>query len=187
MSDINESILTALRRVIRAVDQYSHRLVQTHGLTGPQALLLKALANAGGTLSAGDLARRISLSQATVTDIVKRLETRGLVLRIRDDQDRRRVMVQLTHGGQAVVETAPPLLQDRFVARLNQLKDWEQHQLLVSLLRIAEMMNAEGIDASPVLTSGPINASPQEVADAYGETAATGADPAADRGAPGSG
>jgi DNA-binding MarR family transcriptional regulator len=151
------------------VDQYSHRLAQTYGLTGPQALLLKAVATAGGTLSAGDLARRISLSQATITDIVKRLESRGLVLRVRDAQDRRRVMVQLTEAGQAAVESAPPLLQDRFVARLTELKDWEQHQLLVSLLRIAEMMNAEGIDASPVLTSGPITASPRDVAEAYGD------------------
>ncbi len=177
MADINESILTALRRVIRAVDQYSHRLVQTHGLTGPQALLLKSLAAAGGAVTAGDLARRISLSQATITDIVKRLESRGLVVRVRDQMDRRRVMVQLTEGGWAVLETAPPLLQDRFVARLNELKDWEQHQLLVSLLRIAEMMNAEDIDASPVLTSGPINASPQDVAGSYasGEGAGGGA------------
>jgi len=43
------------------------------------------------------------------------------------------------------------------------LKDWEKMQLLSSLQRIAEMMNAEDIDASPVLASGSITVSPEAV------------------------
>jgi hypothetical protein len=43
------------------------------------------------------------------------------------------------------------------------LKDWEKMQLLSSLQRIAEMMNAEDIDASPVLASGSIMASVETI------------------------
>ena len=60
-----EQVLVALRRVTRAIDLHSKQLVQTHGLTGPQALLLKELLRAEET-SVGELARRVSLSQATV-------------------------------------------------------------------------------------------------------------------------
>jgi hypothetical protein len=52
--------------------------METHGLAGPQALILKALQ--AGSLSAGELAARVNLSQATVTDILNRLEQRGLVI-----------------------------------------------------------------------------------------------------------
>ena len=48
-----DQILSALRRVMRAVDLHSRQLVQSHGLTGPQALVLKAVRNR--SLSAGAL------------------------------------------------------------------------------------------------------------------------------------
>jgi len=160
-SDIGDQVIVALRRVIRAVDLHSRTLVESHGLTGPQALILKGLE--GGSLSAGELASRVNLSQGTVTDILNRLEKRGLIIRIRDSQDRRRVRIQLTADGQSILEQSPPLLQERFAQRFNNLQDWERTQLLASLQRIAAMMDAEDIDASPVLTSGSVRASAKAV------------------------
>lgn len=146
-------MLVALRRVIRAVDLHSRSLVQSHGLTGPQSLILRDVIGAGG-LTPGELARRVSLSQATVTDIVKRLEARGLLQRARDEVDRRRVLITATADGESLHASAPPLLQETFVRRFGALRDWEQSLLLASVQRIAELMDAEDLDASPVLTSG---------------------------------
>lgn len=162
-SEIGNQILVALRRVIRAIDRHSHRLVRSHGLTGPQALLLKEIA-AAGALSAGVLATRVSLSQATVTDVVKRLEARGLVTRLRDPADRRRVELRLTPQGEATLAGSPPLLQERFVARLAELDDAGQSHLLSALQQIATMMDAEDLDAAPLLASGAIRASAEAVA-----------------------
>ena len=159
--DIGEHVIIALRRVIRAVDLHSRNLAASHGLTGPQALLLKALQH--GKLSAGELASRVSLSQGTVTDILNRLEKRGLIMRLRDTTDRRRVLVEATQRGLAVLEESPPLLQERFIQRFGQLEEWEQTQLLASLQRIASMMDAVDIDASPVLSSGSVRATPEAV------------------------
>ncbi len=159
---ITENILIALRRVIRAIDQHSRNLVQSHGLTGPQALLLTEIVRSGA-MTGSELAKHASLSQATVTDIVKRLENRGLLERTRDTLDKRRQLLKATVQGELLIKQSVPLLQDRFQARLTELKEWEQTQLLASLQRIAEMMNAEDLDAAPMLTSGAINASPQAV------------------------
>ena len=159
--DVGDQVVIALRRVIRAVDLHSRTLVESHGLTGPQAIILKALQS--GSLTAGELATRVSLSQGTVTDILNRLEQRRLITRIRDTADRRRVRVEPTHTGLALLEQSPPLLQERFVERFNNLQDWEQTQLLASLQRIAAMMDAEGIDAAPVLSSGSVRASAKAV------------------------
>lgn len=159
--DISDQVIIALRRVIRAVDLHSRTLVETYGLTGPQALILKALQR--GSLSAGELANRISLSQGTVTDILNRLEQRDLISRVQDTKDRRRVLVQATATGLALLEQSPPLLQERFAQRFNNLQEWEQSQLLSSLQRIAAMMDAEDIDAAPVLSSGSVRASAEAV------------------------
>ncbi len=159
--DIGDQVIVALRRVIRAVDLHSRTLVDTYGLTGPQALLLKALQR--GSLAAGELAAQVSLSQATVTDILNRLEHRDLVKRLRDTGDRRRVLVEATAAGRALLSQSPPLLQERFAQRFMQLQEWEQTLLLSSLQRIATMMDAADIDAAPVLSTGSVRATASAV------------------------
>ena len=159
--DIGGRVIVALRRVIRAVDLHSRTLVESHGLTGPQAFILKALQN--GSLLAGELATQVSLSQGTVTDILNRLEKRGLISRNRDTEDRRRVLVEATDAALSLLAQSPPLLQESFAERFGNLQDWEQTQLLASLQRIAAMMDAEDIDAAPVLSSGSVRATSQAI------------------------
>jgi len=152
-AELCDEVLVSLRRLIRAVDLHSRRLAGEYGLTGPQALLLKAIISRPG-LSAGELARQVSLSQATITDILKRLEQRELVRRERAETDRRKVFVFATEKAEAIIQAAPPLLQDKFVERFERLQDWEQMMLLASLQRVAEMMDADDIDAAPLLAPG---------------------------------
>lgn len=158
--DLCEEIVRALRRVMRAVDLHSRGLVRSHGLTSTQALLLKELLRMGET-SVGELARVIALSPATVTDVLNRLEKRGLVARMRSPVDRRQVLVRATQTTAERLSHSPPLLQERFAEKLLELQEWEQTQLLASLQRLAAMMDAEGLDAAPVL-SGDVLAEPCE-------------------------
>ena len=60
----------------------------------------------------------------------------------------------MTDEGLAILQTAPSLLQDRFWRELLKLQEWEQTQMLATLQRIASMMDAEEIDADPVLAVG---------------------------------
>ena len=143
-------VLITLRRIIRAIDMRSRRLMQQAGFTGPQLLVLQALGQ-HEEMTAGDLAREVNLSQGTVTSILDRLEKRDLIQRIRSHTDRRKVYVTLTGEGKEKLSTAPTLLQERFIERFVELKDWEQNQILASLQRLAEMMDAQDIDAAPVL------------------------------------
>jgi len=161
--DLGDQVLTSLRRVIRAVDLHSRQLVRSHGLTSPQVLVLNTLIRSG-QISSGVVAKKLSLSQATVTDILKRLEKRGLVVRSRSTEDKRRVLVTATEQARETLKGSPPLLQERFLDQFTALADWEQNLLLSSLQRIAAMMDAEHIEAAPVLSSGPVTAS-SEVAE----------------------
>ncbi len=134
----SEEIGSALRRIVRAVDLHSRSLVQSHGLTGPQATLLKALGS--GPVTAGELANKVNLSQGTVTDLLKRLESRGMLQRTRDEADRRRVIVSLSERGREVLRDSLPSVQAPFNELVEQLPQWEQSQLLAALQRVAHMM-----------------------------------------------
>lgn len=151
-----EQVLTSLRRVIRATDLHSRRLAKTSGLTAPQILLLQAIRKMDSA-TIGQLANEVSLSQATVTNILDRMEKRDLVRRERSTIDKRKVHVHLTDRGEEVLIDAPTPLQDYFARQFNDLQEWEQTMIIAALQRVAYMMDAEHIDASPVLDIGTLD------------------------------
>jgi DNA-binding MarR family transcriptional regulator len=137
-------------------------LVQRVGLTGPQLLLLKELAE-GGDRTVGELARAVHLGQATVTGILDRLERKGLVHRRRSTDDRRKVLVSAAPEAPRVLAEAPPMLQEDFERRFALLAEWEQTQILASLQRIASLMEAGEMSAGPFLSTGPLDASSEQI------------------------
>jgi len=153
-----DDVLTALRRVIRATDLHSKHLEKTAGLTAPQLLLLQILqSRASNKVTSGALADEMSLSQATVTTVLDRLEARELVQRQRSSSDKRKVYVTLTEEGARTLKLAPAPLQQYFAQQFQALEDWEQTMILSALQRIAHMMNAQNLDASPVLDVGALD------------------------------
>jgi DNA-binding MarR family transcriptional regulator len=151
----DEELLVALRKIIRAIDMRSRQLSKEFGLTGPQLLILQKVGKENGVM-VREIADDINLSPATVTNILDRMEARELVQRIRSTQDKRKVGVFLTDAGKKALETAPLPLQEHFTNRFNALQDWEQNQMVSTLQRIATMMDAQDVDASPLLEVGSI-------------------------------
>lgn len=150
----DEELLVALRRVIRAIDLRSKQLSKDVGLTGPQLLVLQNIGKMPGIM-VRQIAENINLSPATVTSILDRLEARELVQRVRSTEDKRRVGVFLTPTGETALNSAPLPLQEHFINRFSKLQDWEQSQMVATMQRIASMMDADEIDASPVLDISP--------------------------------
>ncbi len=151
-----EEVLIALRRVIRATDLHSKYLAKTTGLTTPQILLLQTI-HAKGHATIGELANEISLSQATVTTILDRLEKRGLVYRERSKEDKRKVHAHLSQEAIEILKNAPIPLQDHFTRQFDRLQEWEKTMIISALQRLAQMMDAQDIDASPVLDIGKLD------------------------------
>jgi len=159
---LEEQVIAALRRITRAIDLHSRLLLHKNGLTIPQLTALLAILRLQ-PITVGALARDIHLGAATVTGILGRLEKRGLVSRTRGDLDRRSVVVELTYKGAELVVEAPSLLHDRWRRELAKLQEWEQTMILATLQRIASMMDAEDIEAAPVLVPGVVSAIPEDV------------------------
>jgi len=171
---VEEQVIAALRRITRAIDLHSRALLQKHGLTSPQLGALQAIERLQ-PVSVGSLARHIHLSPGTVTGILDRLVKRGLAARERGNLDRRSVVIRLTEDGARLVKDAPSLLQEQFQHELTKLQEWEQTMILSTLQRIASMMDAERIEAAPVLVPGVVSA-PQEDISRYLEKAVVASD-----------
>ncbi|QEG00114.1 HTH-type transcriptional regulator MhqR [Stieleria maiorica] len=158
-----DQIVAAIRQIIRAVDLHSRKLVNGHGFTGPQLAVLQETQRLG-TASPKALARAVHLSQATVTGILQRLERRELIVRKPSANDRRSVLIEISSQGRQVLESSPSLLQDRFRDALSSLEEWERLQILSTLQRVANLMDAEDLEAAPHLTPGEIAANEDHLA-----------------------
>lgn len=155
-SPIDIEVLSAMRRLIRATDLDAKKVARQTNLSTSQLLVMELLASIG-ELTVGGIGERVGLAQATVTSMVDRLEERELVARRRSDEDRRQVRVSLTAQGRELLAKAPTALQIRFLENFAGLRDWEKCAILSSLQRLADLMEAEDLDASPVLDIGNID------------------------------
>lgn len=156
-----EAILLALRRIIRRVSLHSKQLARSSGLTLPQVVCLKILAaRPDMEATIAGIGREARLSSATVTGIADRLERSGYVERVRGTEDRRRVYLRLTEAGRVKVGTLPTPLQESFVQRFGALPRAERETMLASLERIVALMEADDLDASPLLVHHEMDAAP---------------------------
>ena len=117
---IAENVFVALRKIDRAIDLQSKKIKKKFGLTGPQLMVLKSIAH-NSNMQISAIAKDVSLSQATVTSILDRLESQGFAKRQRSKVDKRKVTLVLTDKAQAVLDNDVNLLQEDFNSNFNKL------------------------------------------------------------------
>jgi DNA-binding transcriptional ArsR family regulator len=104
---LDNQLCFALYSASLAMTKLYKPLLDELGLTYPQYLAMLVLWERDG-LMVSELGERLSLDSGTLTPLLKRLEAAGLVARIRDVQDERRVHITLTPAGHASSKPAPP-------------------------------------------------------------------------------
>ena len=155
----SEDALIALRQIQRKTELAARRLAQMAGLTPSQLVVMQILKDRGET-SAGELSRLTQLKHATITSLTDKLVARGYVTRRKVESDKRKVWLDLTSAGETGLAAAPDLLQEVFEARFNGLPDWQQSMLVAVLERVSALLDAEDLDAAPVLDIGALDEKP---------------------------
>jgi DNA-binding MarR family transcriptional regulator len=115
-----------LRRLSVELDAVGQRFAELHGLGRTDVRALVAIMDAtraGEPLSAGALGAAVSLSSASVTALVDRLERAGHVHRVRDPADRRRVVLQISESAMAAGGRFFGTLQRDLVAAMDGYDD----------------------------------------------------------------
>jgi MarR family transcriptional regulator, organic hydroperoxide resistance regulator len=136
--------MQSLRRIFKALQNYSHEVSHRYGITGPQLWVLKTVFK-DGELPLGELSQKMYLHPSTITGVVNRLEKKGYVSRDRDQEDRRVVMVQLTPKGKRLVKRAPNPVQGKMIHGLRQLRKEKLEFIHESVQTLVEIMEAQNL------------------------------------------
>jgi DNA-binding MarR family transcriptional regulator len=132
-------------RLLWAVDHglqsISKRLEGSVGVTGPQRLVIRIVGQFPG-ISAGDLANILHIHPSTLTGVLKRLVTRGQLVRRSDPQDARRAQFALTAAGQRLNRMRAGTVEAAVLRALTRVSD-EQVDATRSMLKVlAEELGA---------------------------------------------
>jgi DNA-binding MarR family transcriptional regulator len=112
---LDNQICFAVYSAAHAFNRVYKPLLDRLGLTYPQYLVMLSLWERDG-VPVKDIGERLFLDSGTLTPLLKRLETAGLVKRTRSTEDERQVLIALTPQGQALKEKARTVPQSILVA-----------------------------------------------------------------------
>jgi DNA-binding MarR family transcriptional regulator len=128
--------------------RFHRRDGKTRELSAASRAVLLHLARTG-PLSVGECAKHFERAQSAVSELVEQLETNGLVARVRDETDRRRVLVWLSEQGRAQLVQDQQVLSSELVERAMALMtDADRRQLIHAtraLVRAADMASDEHV------------------------------------------
>lgn len=132
---LDNQVCFALYSASLAMTKVYKPMLEAIGLTYPQYLVMLVLWERDGS-TVSELGERLFLDSGTLTPLLKRLEASGLIARIRDAQDERRVRISLTAPGRALrskAQSIPPCVLESsqctipeltaLITELKQLRD----------------------------------------------------------------
>lgn len=140
------AIVSGLRRVVRALELYSHEVRRDYGLTAPQLWALKTLAREG-PLTVNQLAAQLHVHQSSASLLVNRLEQRGLVHRSRTEADRRFVRIAPTEEAVAFLAAAPEPAQGRLLHGLSAMPPTRLRNIRRAVEDLVGAMEADDVQA----------------------------------------
>ena len=129
---VDECIFFQLAKASQAGTRFWSSRVSGMGITAVQAMVMNFLGQ-GDEVTATDLGRRTALDSATLTGVIDRLESSGLVERKRHPEDRRAILICLTNTGRKIAGELFPMAivaNREFLSGLNANEQKALHKLL---------------------------------------------------------
>jgi DNA-binding MarR family transcriptional regulator len=140
-------VMQSLRRIFKAIQDYSYAVSNQFGITGPQLWVLKTISQ-NEILNLSELGKRMCHHPSTMTGLIDRLEKKGYVERDRGREDRRIVKLSLTPKGKELVRRAPNPIQGKMIYGLRKLRKGELHSIYRSVQKLVEVMEAQDAKAT---------------------------------------
>ncbi|MFT5250830.1 MAG: MarR family transcriptional regulator [bacterium] len=155
-------ILVKLRKIIRSINLESKKIEKELGISIPQLLVLKYLSDQSDYRAfAKDIKGYINLNASTVSGIISRLESKGLVAKSQKANDKRAIYIILTAKGAELLHKSPSTLQEKLSKRLKKLTKTQIEELDRNIELLTLIMDVEDMDAAPLLTIDEITSSPE--------------------------
>jgi DNA-binding MarR family transcriptional regulator len=114
-------ILKKFRIIVVAVRQHSRELEVACGIGGAQVWMLSAIAQTPD-LTVSRLSQALAIHVSTASNMLEKLARKGLVERLRNDDDRRTVRLRISAAGQAILDRAPLPLSGPMIDALGKMQ-----------------------------------------------------------------
>lgn len=154
LNDVNQTgrvhaeataIVARFLEIYRYLNQYSRRVEKDFGISGRKLAALRYLAEAGDA-TIGGLGDYLHVNASSASELVSKLEDRGLVQRARSIEDSRIVWVSLTSKGREIVARAPLAGVGLMRERLKTLSDAERMSIAEALEKLADLLGVEAVN-----------------------------------------
>lgn len=144
LSECND--LTNIERYLRKVDYIirikGREILNDFNITAPQFAALQILIN-NGDMTIGELSQKMSLACSTITDLVGRMEKTDLVVRKKDEKDKRVVRVEVLPKGFDILEKVLDKRRKFLESKLNNFDSKQKEVLSNGLYELYKAMNDE--------------------------------------------
>jgi DNA-binding MarR family transcriptional regulator len=149
------ALVRTSERLLASFDQ----ALRHHRLSRAGREALAVLEGAGRPLSPTSIAERLIVTTASVTSLLDTLERRGLVERHPDPTDRRRLLIEITPDGKAIVDQFLPEVVALQTAALATLTEVQRRQLVELLATLGA--NLTTLDAAEVIRAAAPRGAPR--------------------------
>jgi DNA-binding MarR family transcriptional regulator len=147
--DTTLEVVRALWSVHHALEAASERMEASIGLTAAQRIVVRTLGRFPGT-TPGRLAELLGVHPGTISTQIRRLEARGLVTRLRDPRDARRVMLGLTLEGRAFDRPMDGTVEQALHAAIGEIPSRDLETTLATLRSFREALARVGKSTEPL-------------------------------------
>ncbi len=137
-----ERLLSGIREALRKPVSSAF---SSGGLTGPQRMVMQALVRAPESLSLKQLQAEVGLAQSTVSEIVRRLTSKGLISRRVNKNDGRAVLLSPSpQVRRFLTGSVPELAAAPLVQALRDVPAETRTRMLGALIELADLLGRKG-------------------------------------------
>lgn len=138
-SEYVEHIEKYLRRIDFTIRKKGREILNDFSMTIPQFTALQILIN-NGDMTIGELSQKMFLTNSTITDLIDRMEKSELVVRKKDEKDKRVVRIEVLPKGNEILKKVLEKRQEFLDTKLSDIESENQKALNNALKELYEAM-----------------------------------------------
>ena len=160
-AELDVTAQAAAQRVVRLFPEVYRRYHWANRVQGAdlpvsrRALEVLQHLSMSGPLTVGEQAEHLGLRRNSVSELLQRLEAKGLVDRIRDERDERRVLVWLTDAGRDVVSRVGQVLAPDLIAQVMEQLSPEERAVVIRGVELLATTDPSGSRAAASAATDP--------------------------------
>ena len=155
-SDLSLEVLGLFRLIFKSANKHFEAIEKSVGISGAQLWALSEIASSPD-ITVNRLAKVMSLHQSTTSNLIDKMEEKGLIERTRSEQDRRVVNVRPTEQGQSILNNAPGPFKGILPDALMRMDDKSLLDLKTNLMQLIATMQLKSRQAVSEPLGTPIN------------------------------